>query len=260
MPSAGGLTILAPDPAGRAGRALPFCRNGQHPRQRAPRIDFMSQYRFETLQVHAGQQPAPGTNARAVPIYQTTSYTFNDADHGARLFALQEFGNIYTRIMNPTTDVFEQRVAALEGGVAALATGQRAGRAVPRHLDDRPGRRQHRLHELPLRRHVQPVQGDAAAPRHRREVRRRRQRRGLRQADRRQDQGAVHRDDRQPALQRARHRRRSRSWPTTTASRSSSTTPSAAPATSAGRSSTAPTSSSPRRPSGSAATARRSAA
>ncbi len=82
----------------------------------------MSNYRFETLQVHAGQQPAPGTNARAVPIYQTTSYTFNDSDHAARLFGLQEFGNIYTRIMNPTTDVFEQRVAALEGGVAAVAT------------------------------------------------------------------------------------------------------------------------------------------
>lgn len=80
------------------------------------------QYHFETLQVHAGQEPAPGTNARAVPIYQTTSYVFNDADHGARLFALQEFGNIYTRIMNPTTDVFEKRIAALEGGVAALAT------------------------------------------------------------------------------------------------------------------------------------------
>jgi O-acetylhomoserine (thiol)-lyase len=79
-------------------------------------------YRFETLQVHAGQEPAPGTNARAVPIYQTTSYTFEDADHGARLFALQQFGNIYTRIMNPTTDVFEKRIAALEGGVAALAT------------------------------------------------------------------------------------------------------------------------------------------
>ena len=79
-------------------------------------------YRFETLQVHAGQEPAPGTNARAVPIYQTSSYTFNDADHGARLFALQEFGNIYTRIMNPTTDVFEKRIAALEGGAAALAT------------------------------------------------------------------------------------------------------------------------------------------
>ena len=78
--------------------------------------------RFETLQIHAGQDPAPGTNARAVPIYQTTSYTFDSADHGARLFALQEFGNIYTRIMNPTQDVFEKRIAALEGGVAALAT------------------------------------------------------------------------------------------------------------------------------------------
>ncbi len=79
-------------------------------------------YHYETLQVHAGQSPAPGTNARAVPIYQTTSYTFDDTDHAARLFGLQEFGNIYTRIMNPTTDVFEQRVAALEGGVAAVAT------------------------------------------------------------------------------------------------------------------------------------------
>ncbi len=78
--------------------------------------------RFETLQVHAGQDPAPGTNARAVPIYQTTSYTFDSAEHGAKLFALQQFGNIYTRLMNPTTDVFEKRVAALEGGVAALAT------------------------------------------------------------------------------------------------------------------------------------------
>jgi O-acetylhomoserine (thiol)-lyase len=78
--------------------------------------------RFETLQVHAGQDPAPGTNARAVPIYQTTSYTFDSAEHGAALFALKQFGNIYTRIMNPTTDVFEKRVAALEGGAAALAT------------------------------------------------------------------------------------------------------------------------------------------
>ena len=79
-------------------------------------------HRFETLQIHAGQEPAPGTNARAVPIYQTTSFTFDSAAHGARLFALQEFGNIYTRIMNPTTDVFEKRIAALEGGVAAVAT------------------------------------------------------------------------------------------------------------------------------------------
>ena len=83
----------------------------------------MSQdYKFETLQIHAGQEPAAGTNARAVPVFSTTSFVFNDTDHAANLFALKEFGNIYTRIMNPTTDVFEQRVAALEGGVAALAT------------------------------------------------------------------------------------------------------------------------------------------
>src|SRR5580693_9908802 len=75
-----------------------------------------------TLSVHAGQEPDPTTGSRAVPIYQTTSYVFKDADHAARLFGLQEFGNIYTRIMNPTTDVFEKRVAALEGGAAALAT------------------------------------------------------------------------------------------------------------------------------------------
>jgi O-acetylhomoserine/O-acetylserine sulfhydrylase len=83
---------------------------------------------FETLQLHAGQEIDPTTNSRAVPIYQTTSYAFNDSAHGADLFALKAFGNIYTRIMNPTTDVFEKRVAALEGGVAALgvASGQAA--------------------------------------------------------------------------------------------------------------------------------------
>ncbi len=82
----------------------------------------MSNYRFETLQLHAGQQIDPTTKARAVPIYQTTSYGFNSTEHAANLFGLKEFGNIYTRIMNPTTDVFEQRIAALEGGVAGLAT------------------------------------------------------------------------------------------------------------------------------------------
>ena len=86
--------------------------------------------RFETLQVHAGQEPDPATKSRVVPIYQTTSYVFENAEHGANLFALKEFGNIYTRIMNPTTDVFEKRMAALEGGVAALATGFGAGRPV----------------------------------------------------------------------------------------------------------------------------------
>ena len=87
-----------------------------------------SDFHLATLAVHGGQKPDPTTRARAVPIYQTTSYVFDDADHAARLFALKEFGNIYTRIMNPTTDVLEKRVAALEGGVAALAlaSGQAA--------------------------------------------------------------------------------------------------------------------------------------
>ena len=82
----------------------------------------------ETLALHAGQKPDPTTNSRAVPIYQTTSFVFDDADHAARLFGLQEFGNIYSRLMNPTCDVFEQRVAALEGGTAglAVASGQSA--------------------------------------------------------------------------------------------------------------------------------------
>ncbi|MFO8001850.1 MAG: O-acetylhomoserine aminocarboxypropyltransferase/cysteine synthase [Marinilabilia sp.] len=88
----------------------------------------MSDLKFETLQLHAGQEVDSTTNSRAVPIYQTSSYVFNDSDHAANLFGLKEFGNIYTRIMNPTTDVFEKRVAALEGGVAAVAvsSGQAA--------------------------------------------------------------------------------------------------------------------------------------
>ena len=82
----------------------------------------MSDYRFETLQLHGGQEPDPATNARAVPIYQTTSFVFNSQEHGSNLFTIKELGNIYTRIMNPTTDVFEKRVAALEGGLLGLAT------------------------------------------------------------------------------------------------------------------------------------------
>src|ERR1700742_5101579 len=83
----------------------------------------MPTHHFETLQLHAGQQVDPTTKARAVPIYQTTSYQFDNSEHAANLFGLKEFGNIYTRIQNPTTDVFEKRIAALEGGVAALAVG-----------------------------------------------------------------------------------------------------------------------------------------
>ena len=78
--------------------------------------------RFETLQVHAGQVVDQTTHSRAVPIYQTSSYVFEDAKDGADLFGLKKFGNIYTRLMNPTTDVFEKRIAALEGGASALAT------------------------------------------------------------------------------------------------------------------------------------------
>src|ERR671926_1013331 len=82
----------------------------------------MHEYGFETLALHAGQDVDPTTTARAVPIYQSTSYVFHDTDHAANLFALSEEGNIYTRIMNPTTDVFEKRMALLEKGVGALAT------------------------------------------------------------------------------------------------------------------------------------------
>src|SRR6516165_3531918 len=94
----------------------------KHPISKESSMSEEKQLQFATLAVHAGQSPDPATGSRAVPIYQTTSYLFQDADHAGRLFALKEFGNIYTRIMNPTTDVFEKRVAALEGGAAALAT------------------------------------------------------------------------------------------------------------------------------------------
>ena len=81
----------------------------------------MKELHFDTLQLHAGQEVDPTTLSRAVPIYQTSSYLFKDAEHASSLFQLKEFGNIYTRIMNPTSDVFEQRIAALEGGVSALS-------------------------------------------------------------------------------------------------------------------------------------------
>src|SRR5665213_1552635 len=93
----------------------------------------MSEWGFETRQIHAGTSPDPTTNARAVPIYQTTSYVFRDTAHAAALFGLQELGNIYTRIMNPTQAAFEDRIASLEGGVAALAvaSGQAAETIAP---------------------------------------------------------------------------------------------------------------------------------
>src|SRR5688500_4698865 len=98
--------------------------NGKVVADGAPPDDDERIFGFDTLAVHAGQRPDPVTGARAMPIYQTTSYVFEDTDHAAELFALQRFGNIYTRIMNPTTAAFEERVAALEQGV-----GGQIGRA-----------------------------------------------------------------------------------------------------------------------------------
>src|SRR5450830_1576581 len=109
------------------------CSPGEHethhsPNKEHPTMSDNADWKFETKQIHSGAAPDPTTNARATPIYQTTSYVFNSAEHAQKLFALAEFGNIYTRIQNPTQDVVEQRVAALEGGTAALlvASGQAA--------------------------------------------------------------------------------------------------------------------------------------
>ena len=109
---------------------------------------------FTTRQLHAGQTPDPATNSRAVPIYQTTSYAFKDTEHAANLFALKEFGNIYTRIMNPTTDVLEQRIAALEGGVGASGSQQRAWRTDDGHPDPLRRRRSHRQQQPPVWGHL----------------------------------------------------------------------------------------------------------
>ena len=129
--------------------------------------------RPETQALHAGQVADPTTNARAVPIYATTSYVFDDADHAARLFGLQEFGNIYTRIMNPTTGVFEERVAALEGGVGRARPRVRPGGGDARDPQPRPRRPEHRQQLQPLRRDLQPVPLHAAQAGHQGPVRRR---------------------------------------------------------------------------------------
>ena len=161
-------------------------------------------FRPETRALHSGQKPDSATNARAVPIYATTSYVFDDAAHAARLFGLQEFGNIYTRIMNPTTDVFEQRVAALEGGVAALGARIRPGRRDAVDPEPRPGGRQHRLVIEPVRRDLQPVHPHSAEDRHHHDLRRRLRSVGVRAGDQRQDQGRLPRADRQPSARRPR--------------------------------------------------------
>ena len=169
---------------------------------------------FETRQIHAGTEPDPATGARAVPIYQTTSYEFRDTQHAANLFALAEIGNIYTRIMNPTQAVVEARVAALEGGVGALGHLQRPGRRDAVDPQPRRGRRPHRVVAVALRRHLQPAALHAAQARHRGHLRRR-PRRPRRVARRHppEHQGVLRRDARQPQERRARHRGRRRCRP-----------------------------------------------
>ena len=155
----------------------------------------------------------PDHRARAVPIYQTTSYVFNDTDHAANLFGLKEFGNIYTRIMNPTNDVFEQRVAALEGGVGGAGLRLGPGGRHLRHPQHRRRRRPHRLRQQPLRRHLQPVRAHAAAARHRGRPRRPDRPRELPPRHQAEHQGALRRDGRQPQARHARHRGRRRHRP-----------------------------------------------
>ena len=118
--------------------------------------------RFETLALHGGSYRAdPATGAVAVPIYQTTSYQFQDTDHASRLFALEEIGNIYTRVQNPTTTALEERVAALEGGVGGARGRFRSDRVGLFGAQPRLQRRQYRLVDRPLRRHLDAVLADA---------------------------------------------------------------------------------------------------
>ncbi len=166
------------------------------------------QFRFGTLCLHAGAIPDAATGARAVPIYQTTSYVFDSADHAASLFNLQTFGNVYSRISNPTVSVFEERMAALEGGRAALAaaSGQAAQMCalltlVAKRRPDRVGQHAVRRNLFAVRRHVPSV-------RHRHDVRRSGRSAELQTCDHAQDQAVVCGDRGQPTHQRARHRSR----------------------------------------------------
>ena len=140
--------------------------------------------KLETLVVHAGYSPDPTTKAVAVPIYQTTSYAFDDTQHGADLFDLKVAGNIYTRIMNPTTDVLEKRIAALEGGVGALGLASGPGGDDLRAADDHRSRPERHQLDRAVRRYVQPVCAHLPAVRAAGEVRRSSRPGVVREADR----------------------------------------------------------------------------
>ena len=161
---------------------------------------------FATLAVHAGAKPDPTTGARVTPIYQTTSYVFNDAEHAASLFGLQAFGNIYTRIMSPTSGVLEERIAALEGGTAGLAVASgHAAQVVTLHAMMIAGRRIHRRPPA-LWRLDQPVQPFVQELRLERQMGRHRRYRELREGGLAEDQGDLHRVDRQSRRGHHRHR------------------------------------------------------
>ena len=164
---------------------------------------IMAKQGLSTLALHAGQQADPTTGARAVPIYQTTSYVFKSTEHAANLFALKEFGNIYTRIMNPTTDVFEKRIAALEGGTGALAVASGQAAISLALAGDHPAGRRDRLGQQSLRRHVSALPLHLPEARAHGDVRRFPQARGLQAGHHAEDAGDLHRDDRQPEAGRA---------------------------------------------------------
>ena len=161
---------------------------------------------FETRQVHAGQRPDPNTGARAVPIYQTTSYVFEDPESAAAYFNLQEYGNTYSRIMNPTVAVFEERMANLEGGCGAVAFASGIAAQAAALFTLLSARRSRRVVVRALRRHRQPVQAHAAQDDRGADVGRSRRSGRVEGGRPRQHQGLLRRDDRQPRRQRARHR------------------------------------------------------
>ena len=161
---------------------------------------------FETRQVHAGQRPDPNTGARAVPIYQTTSYVFEDPESAAAYFNLQEYGNTYSRIMNPTVAVFEERMANLEGGCGAVAFASGIAAQAAALFTLLSARRSRRVVVGALRRDGQPVQAPAAQDVRGADVGRSRRSRRVEGGRPRQHEGVLRRDDRQPRRQRARHR------------------------------------------------------
>ena len=161
---------------------------------------------FETRQVHAGQRPDPNTGARAVPIFQTTSYVFEDPESAAAYFNLQEYGNTYSRIMNPTVAVFEERMANLEGGCGAVAFASGIAAQAAALFTLLSARRPRRVVVGPVRRNGQPVQAPAAQDVGGSDLGQSRRSRRVEGGRPRQHQGVLRRDDREPRRQRARHR------------------------------------------------------